>query len=137
AMLANIQNNAKPNRNQIVDVNKFIRHLRMYTEHTDRQITYTMDGIVDKCPRDLKFKNREGHEVSVAEYFLKEYNLQLQVLPLVKTTGKRAHYIPMELCYLVPNQFLSNAKLNANVQRELLLKSTNAPNIYFNKLDSI
>ena len=43
----------------------------------------------------------------------------------------------MELCFLVKNQFLSNNKINSNIQRELLLKSTNAPNIYFNKLDGI
>lgn len=43
----------------------------------------------------------------------------------------------MELCYLVPNQFLSNAKINSSIQRELLFKSTNTPNVYFNKLDTI
>lgn len=37
----------------------------------------------------------------------------------------------------MPNQFLSNAKINTQIQRELLLKATNTPNVYFNKLGKI
>ena len=37
----------------------------------------------------------------------------------------------------MPNQFLSNAKINSSIQRELLFKSTNTPNVYFHKLDGI
>ena len=136
SVLANIGEH-KPNRGQIMEVNKFIRHLRMYTEHGQKRITYTMDGIIDKCPRDMTFKNRDGVTTSVADYFMKEYNMQLLQLPLIKTTGKNAKYLPMELCFLVENQFLSNAKINPTIQRELLLKSTNAPNIYFNKLQNV
>ena len=127
----------KPNSTQITDVNKFIRHLRMFTNHSQNKITYTMDGIVDKCPQDLHFTNREGKVVTIAEYFQIEYNIELMKLPLVKTIGKQARYIPMELCTLVQNQFLSNSKINSNIQRELLLKSTNTPNVYFHKLDSV
>ena len=71
-----------------------------------------MDGIVDKCPRDLNFKNRDGQTVTIAEYFLKEYNIELLKFPLVRTTGKQTRYNLMELCKLEPNHFQSNAKIN-------------------------
>jgi hypothetical protein len=138
ALIANIRPGTKPTRNQLSDFNKFIRHLRVFTQHTKgKQITYTMDQAVDRSPRDMQFKNREGALTNIAEYFQNEYSMQLQQLPLIKTTGKMARYLPMELCYLVPNQFLSNAKINAQIQRELLFKSTHTPNVYFNRLDSV
>ena len=43
---------------------RFIRHLRMYTDHSARKIIYTMDDIVDKCFRDLN-----GQTMTIAEYF--------------------------------------------------------------------
>src|SRR5699024_9208150 len=100
--VANIGPGQKPHRNQIVEANKMIRHLRMYTTHTNKKVTYTMDGLIDRNPRELNFKNKEGQNMSIAEYFAKEYKINLQPLPLVKTTGKMARYIPMELCCLVP-----------------------------------
>ena len=72
--------------------------------------------------------------MSVADYFINEYNITpAQDTPAVKMTKKGA-FLPLELLFLVPNQFLSNAKINTQIQRELLLKATNTPNVYFNKL---
>jgi len=90
----------RPGRHQFIEVNKIIRHLGMFTTHGNRKITYTMDGIIDRTPDEVKFKNRDGITVSMLEYFASEYNMNLQRLPLNKTTGKQACYIPMELCSL-------------------------------------
>src|SRR5699024_6999345 len=58
-------------------------------------------------------------------------------LSLMKATGKQARYILLELFTLLPNQFLSNAKINSYIRLNMLLKSTSILNEYFNKLDSI
>ena len=67
---------------------RFIRHLRMYTDHSARKIIYTMDDIVDKCLRDLN-----GQTVTIAEYFLEEYNIELLQFPLVRN-DKHHHQQP-------------------------------------------
>lgn len=108
----------------------------MYTEHSSRRITYTMDGLIEKTPSTMTF-NRNGQSITIASYFETEYDKKLLEWPLMKTSGKQPRYIPLELCLLEQSQFLSNAKINSAIQRELLLKSTNVPNVYFDKLNSI
>src|SRR5699024_1543644 len=75
--------------------------------------------------------------ITIAQYFLDTYGLKVHALPLVRTTGKYIRYLPLELCFLQPNQFLSNSKINSAIQRELLAKSTHTPNVYFNRLQAV
>ena len=133
--VAGIQIGRRPTKQQIMDFNRFIRFLRVFTKHSKREVQYTVDGLVDSTVYQIKFMcKRAGKEMSVADYFINEYNITpAQDTPAVKMTKKGA-FLPLELLFLVPNQFLSNAKINTQIQRELLLKATNTPNVYFNKL---
>ena len=121
---------------QMRDVNKIIKHLKFYTKHSKNKITYTVDGIVPIRPSEHIFKQKDGTDISIAAYFKKEYKINVKSYPLVKTTGK-ARYLPLDLAFLVDKQFLSNSKIDSNVQRELLMKSTHSPNVYFDKLEKI
>ncbi|KAJ6216351.1 hypothetical protein RDWZM_007508 [Blomia tropicalis] len=121
--------------NNLDEINRLVRHLKIFTNHGKRQLTYSIDCLIPKTPNSVFIKSKDGQSISIAEYFMKEYKLRVQNWPLVKSTGKQARLLPLDLCFLVENQFLSLTKINPQIQRELLEKSTNAPNVYFDKLD--
>ncbi|KAJ6225576.1 hypothetical protein RDWZM_004121 [Blomia tropicalis] len=120
---------------QMKDINRFIRHLCITTTHSNFRTVYKIDSLVSMTPYDVTFTSR-GKKITVAEYFREVYRLQVQKLPLVKTTRKSI-FFPLEVCRLVPNQFINNMKMNNYIQRELLLKATNPPNVYFKRLTSV
>lgn len=89
--------------------------------------TYTVEGFEEKSAKDTFFELRrtddQGKEstsnISVADYYLKQYNIRLRFpgLPLVKTR-KRNEFFPMELCYVVEAQrypFKLNEKQTADM----------------------
>ena len=128
----------RPERYQLVDVNRQVRHLRMYTVHSNKRISYIIDGLIEKYPKQCCFVDkRDGQEVTIKDYFQKTYQLKLEDFPLVRTSGRQPRYIPLELCFMEENQFLSNQKITLSMQREMLRQSTHSPNMYFSKLDSI
>jgi len=116
--------------------NKIIRHLKIVTKHGKREITYTIDGLVEKTPKSAEFENRDG-KTNAHDYFLKSYNIKLQQLPMVRTSGRKSVLIPLELALLRDSQFLNKTKFDQNIQRELLFKSTHQPNVYFHKVAKI
>ncbi|MCJ1471702.1 hypothetical protein MMC13_000342, partial [Lambiella insularis] len=88
---------------------RFKVRYRGASEKTLKQV-YTIQDISSLNCRDWKFdyKDRETNKVtrmSIAEYFLKAYNLALQypTLPVVETT-KRNVAFPMECCIIEPEQ---------------------------------
>ncbi|KAJ6219071.1 hypothetical protein RDWZM_004883 [Blomia tropicalis] len=125
-------------KNQLAEINRLIRHLKMCTKHNSKEFTYTIDGLVPKTPSDVTFVQKDGSEITVKRYFAEKYLINLQEFPLVATKlrGKNSIsiMIPLELCFIPENQFLSNSKIGFETQKELLFKSTHAPNVYFNKI---
>src|SRR5450830_1538131 len=59
------------------------------------------DVVFDKTPITQHFKDSAGNKMSVAEYFLKTYQMKIsdksQPLFLVKINGKECH-LPSEFC---------------------------------------
>lgn len=78
------------------------------------------DIIFDKNPLNKFFENNNGEKVSVAEYFLKTYNMKVtdrdQPLLLVKIGGKECH-LPTEFCTIdgVPESIRSDPAKMRNV----------------------
>ncbi|XP_017478369.1 PREDICTED: protein argonaute-2-like, partial [Rhagoletis zephyria] len=137
-VLAGIQIGRRPSKQQIMDFNRFIRYLRVFTQHGNRKINYTAEGLVDKTVYEIKFTcKRSGQKITVAEYFINEYNITPDLNTVALKMTKKSVYLPLELCFLVPNQFLSTAKINTQIQRDMLLKATNCPNVYFNMLRKV
>ena len=125
------------NNRQLMQVNKILRHLKVFTKHGNRMVTYTIDRIVEKYPRDAYFQHKEKGKTSIHDYFKMEYQIRLKQLPMVHVTGKDNVHLPLELCYLQESQFLNKTKFDMNIQRELLFKSTHQPNVYFHKVATI
>ncbi|KAH9393323.1 argonaute 5 [Tyrophagus putrescentiae] len=53
--VAGIQIGRRPTKQQIMDFNRFIRSLRVYTKHSKREVQYTVDGLVDSTVYQIKF----------------------------------------------------------------------------------
>lgn len=114
---------------------KIIKHLKVFTKHSKREVEYTIDALVDVFPQDARF-DCKGKTITYSDYFFEQYGISLKRLPMVRTTKKKAH-IPLELCHLKEGQFLNQTKIDANIQRDLLFKSTHTPNVYFHKVAKI
>lgn len=125
-------------------LNRIARHLKVYTDHMkdNSRLIYQIDQIVNKTPQQLTFKRSDYQTkqfvtITVADYFMSEYKIRLKNLPMVKTTGKNARYLPMELCKMPKCQFLNSNKLGADIQSQLLHRSTHMPDVYFEKVNNL
>lgn len=117
------------------DLNKMLRHLEIFTEHTGTKMSFKVNFILRQTPKENNFEI-DGKRITLHQYFQQKYNITLKNLPLVQTTKSRI-ILPLELCLMKDKQFLSNARLNADIQAELLIASTHSPNIYFNHSNEI
>lgn len=118
------------------EINKIVKHVKIFTNHSRSKIAYTVDRIILDTPQRYSFEQRDGTRTTIAQYFQTTYNKRLEALPLVQTSGKK-RFLPMELCYLVDKQFLSMSKMDRTIQQELLSKSTHHPNVYFERTRKI
>lgn len=86
-------------------------------------ISYQVDGMTDEYnPWTYKFKLRDGTMVSMAEYFDKQYNIQLKhekqpLLFVNRRMGDRI-YLPTELCQeaSLPKNFTRNQRDQQTLQ---------------------
>ena len=122
-------------RQQAFQATKMIRHLKIFTTHSRRTVEYTVDALVDRYPHNETF-DCKGRRITYADYFHEQYGLNLQKLPMVRVTKRNIH-LPLELCQLKEHQFLNKSKIDGNVQREMLFKSTHTPNVFFHKVAKI
>ncbi|KAH9403618.1 hypothetical protein TYRP_014803 [Tyrophagus putrescentiae] len=127
-------------KDELKKVNKILSGLKVQTNHTRNPGLFTIDGLSHKTTERHQFKNFEGKLTNVKEYFMKMYNFEVGDLNLVRTMTplggkfgdkKEMIMLPMEVCHLVPDQFVVEYKLPALVQTEHLKLSTLLPNVYF------
>ncbi|KAH7638733.1 argonaute 5 [Dermatophagoides farinae] len=114
---------------ELRDLSKFCRHMKIFTNHCGKR-TFLIERFEKITPQQKKIDDNKG---TIADYFRNTYGINVKSYPLIKTTGKIAKYLPMELCYLVDKQFLANSKIDDRIQRELLEISTHRPDVYFTK----
>ena len=118
---------------QLYQINKIIRHVRVMTRHTNREHKYIVDSLLDKKPKYATFEHN-GQQISIYDYFKQEYNIRVEKWPLVKCSGKKSVYLPLDLCYLLKSQFLDQQKFDTAIRNGLLFNSTHKPNHYFHKV---
>ncbi|OTF69433.1 hypothetical protein BLA29_002987, partial [Euroglyphus maynei] len=126
--------------NDIERVNRMIRGLRVYSKHMGRKIIYKIKSLVSNKPKQVSFMMRDGGDeersTTVYDYFMAKYSIQLKDYPVVQLVGRQNFFMPLELLYMVDNQFLNKSKIDATTQNDLLHASTHKPLIYFNHLSS-
>ncbi|KAK0406430.1 hypothetical protein QR680_018566 [Steinernema hermaphroditum] len=94
-------------------LNKQFRKLWVLTTH-QRERKYELDGLCNDTARTKKFEC-DGREISVFDYFQKQYNIRLQHpdAPLATVKNffqgrKNITYLPLEVCTVLPNQRVSH-----------------------------
>ena len=107
--LDNICRNGPPN----LAAYKILKRLsknKFIINHGEKPKQATINGIAKKNANNYIFETTDRatgktSKVSIAQYFLKKYNIKLQKpqLPLIETM-KRGEVYPMELCKMAPNQ---------------------------------
>lgn len=77
-----------------------IERKTVLTEHNSR--AYQVDGMTNQSPYEIMFKKEDGTEMSVAQYFAQQYNINLDkkqpMLFVNKRQGDRT-YLPTQLCH--------------------------------------
>ncbi|OTF71114.1 Argonaute-like protein, partial [Euroglyphus maynei] len=114
---------------ELRNLSKFCRHMKIFTNHCGKR-TFLIERFVNITPQKQEIDHDKG---TIAAYFYNTYKLSVKNFPLIKTTGKVAKYLPMELCFLVDKQFLANSKIDNRIQQDLLSEATNKPHVYFSK----
>ncbi|CAG8799177.1 1648_t:CDS:2, partial [Racocetra persica] len=75
------------------------------THRGDRKPVIKVERLSSKAADDLYFKNeKEGRDMSVAEYFDKNYNRRLEFKSLPCIMDKKKNYIPLEVCEILNSQ---------------------------------
>ena len=91
------------NENQFRTISRNLRGLKFYIKSRggmkEKQV-HMASSLAKESARGKKFE-LQGQSTSVADYFLKTYNMRLKYpdAPLVK---KGDNYFPMEVCHIVP-----------------------------------
>uniref|UniRef100_A0A915JMM4 Uncharacterized protein n=1 Tax=Romanomermis culicivorax TaxID=13658 RepID=A0A915JMM4_ROMCU len=105
-----------------------LRDLRVKALHTGR--IFTITNVSDKPATKEMFASKNGASTSVAAYFADiGQPLQFPELPCVRDEHK--HFLPMEKCWVLPNQKVELKKLTAdpNVSSIIIKESAVAPDI--------
>ena len=138
------------NPRQFKEANRILRQLKIRTTHKRKNgefvslKPYVIESILNKTPHDVSFE-LNGSVITIAEYFKQTYDITVSRYPLVRTTSKATFSkdprerinFPIEVCELLPNQFVNDSKHDQFVKTELLRLSKTDPNVYFDKVTKI
>lgn len=101
-------------------------HYRKYRIHEIAGSSQDKFMLVDKA-------TNEPREITIAEYFTKEYKVKLKFPQLPCVVDTRGRKIPLEMCRLVEKQKV-NRKLDGNETSETLKVAAMRADVHFNQL---
>lgn len=114
----------------------FPRRVKLVTKHTGHNRTWTLTEVRgERGPRDVFFdcSKYTPQRTSVANYFAREYNIQLNPnLPVVNVGTKRPTFLPAELCQVIEQPYfgrLSDTETANMIQHACNPPATNAASI--------
>ncbi|KAF9268203.1 Piwi-domain-containing protein [Marasmius fiardii PR-910] len=95
-----------PTDRNYVKLEKFLKNVKIVTKSTQR--TKTIRSLVPKAG-DYEFINKDGETTTVADYFRKVYNLNVQYRNIIGVCvsplrADRPEILPLEMCIVKPGQ---------------------------------
>lgn len=126
---------------QIRKASKLLGGLRIKTTHIDKE--YVIDGLSLKGAHEYTFSMDDGSTSTVQQYFRNRWQTGVGSFPLVRTMSslqrgnfREKIHLPMEVCQLLPDQFLLEHRQpkDQKLQTELLGFATLKPPVYFTKV---
>lgn len=81
------------------------------THRGERQPKFKIERLSSKAADYLTFRNeKEGKDVSVVDYFVQQYNRQLEFRCLPCIVVRKSMFFPIELCEVLPGILRSELK---------------------------
>lgn len=91
---------------------KALKAVRIQTVHSgDKNFRYKISRLTSSSAELTTFMDEAGNEVTISDYFLKQYNKRLNYPFLPSVVLGESNYLPMEVCEVVPGQRLTR-KMN-------------------------
>ena len=88
------------------EVEKAMKSIRVFVCHRETNQRYRVFGLTDESTENLKFRDRDGSELMLVDYFKDHYNHEIQFrnLPCLQISRSKPCYLPMELCVVCEGQ---------------------------------
>lgn len=88
------------------EVEKALKNVKVFVCHRETVQRYKVHSLTEESTENLWFKDRNGKNLWVLNYFKEQYNYDIQYrnLPCLQTSRRRPCYLPMELCVVCEGQ---------------------------------
>ncbi|KAI7907008.1 Piwi domain-containing protein [Cokeromyces recurvatus] len=119
---------------ELTKLEKILKSLRIMAVHRgDKKLKYKITKLTPSSADRTAFKDDAGNEITVANYFAKQYNTRLNFPFLPCVVVKKDIYLPMEVCEVIPGQ-RHMKKLNEKQTAEMIKFTCQKPNVRANKI---
>ncbi|KAI3733675.1 hypothetical protein L6452_13125 [Arctium lappa] len=83
-----------------------LKNIRVFVCHRETMERYRVHSLTDEPTANLRFRDRDGKNLQIVNYFRDQYNYEIQFryLPCLQTSRRRPCYLPMELCVICEGQ---------------------------------
>ena len=87
-------------------IEKALKNLRISVRHRCSDQRFKILGLTEETTEDLRFKDRDGKELTILGYYMDQYEIDLQFrkLPCLQISRSKPCYLPMELCDILQGQ---------------------------------
>ncbi|XP_077217284.1 protein argonaute 7-like [Tasmannia lanceolata] len=88
------------------EVERALKNIRVFVCHRDTDQRYRVFSLTDEATEHLKFRDRDGSDLKLVDYFKEHYNhdIQFKNLPCLQISRSKPCYLPMELCVICEGQ---------------------------------
>lgn len=88
------------------EVEKALKNIRVFVCHRETFQRYRVFSLTEEATENLWFKDRDGKNLRVVNYFKDQYNYDIQFrnLPCLQISRSKPCYLPMELCMICEGQ---------------------------------
>ncbi|MQL87641.1 hypothetical protein Taro_020185 [Colocasia esculenta] len=88
------------------EVEKVLKNIRVFVCHRDTDQRYRVYCLTEETTENLRFRDRDGRYLRLADYYKDHYNhdIQYRNLPCLQISRSKPCYLPMELCMVCEGQ---------------------------------
>ncbi|KAJ4961968.1 hypothetical protein NE237_021878 [Protea cynaroides] len=88
------------------EVEKALKNIRVFVCHRETDQRYRVHSLTDEATENLWFRDRDGKDLRLVDYFKDHYNhdIQFRNLPCLQISRSKPCYLPMELCVVCEGQ---------------------------------
>ncbi|KAL0926030.1 hypothetical protein M5K25_004411 [Dendrobium thyrsiflorum] len=88
------------------EVEKALKNIRIFVCHRETDQRYRVFSLTNEVAKNLKFRDRDGRDLSLIGYYKEHYNHEIQFinLPCLQISRSKPCYLPMELCMICEGQ---------------------------------